>query len=229
MAATSDVATDRVARTTAPSLASVTVCAWAKVNAVHAGNLFHPIMRVEASGGSAMIFGFKGTNGRTPSLYSGSSTTGISGTEISLSTYVFMLATMSAGSAQLFQGSTPGTLSKVTGTVNTTGTPDTVTIFSRSPSDGSEWLEGTLYGVRLWTGVLSDAEATAESLIAPSVSTPAARTSGLWGSWPFIGAALTDVSGNGRNLTAGSTALTADTDPVLSTASPKQGAFFGFF
>lgn len=219
MAARSDAATDRVSRTTAPSLASVTVCAWVKIGATHAGNLFHPIMRVEASGGSALIFGFKGTNGRTPSLYSGSSTTGISGTEVALSTYVFVAATMSAGAAQLFQGTTPGSVSKVTGTVNTTGTPDTVTVFSRSPSDGSEWLEGTLAGVRMWTAVLSDAEIAAESL-----SLTAVRTSGLWASWPFAAAALTDASGNSRPLTAGSTALSSDTDPALSTDITGSGA-----
>jgi hypothetical protein len=224
MAATSDAATDRVSRATAPSLASVTVCAWVKVNATHAGALFHPIMRVEASGGSAMIFGFKGTNGRTPSLYSGSSTTGINGTEVSLSTYVFMLATMSAGSAQLFQGTVPGSLTKVTGTVNTTGTPDTVTVFSRSPSDGSEWLEGTIAGLRMWTAVLSDAEAAAESQ-----SLTAVRSSNLWAQWPFAAASLSDTSGNARNLTAGSTALAADTDPVLATANPRGGAFLPFF
>lgn len=219
MAARSDAATDRVSRTTAPSLAAVTVCAWAKIGVTHAGNLFHPIMRVEASGGSAMIFGFKGANGRTPSLYSGSSTTGISGTEVALSTYVFVAATMSAGAAQLFQGTTPGSVSKVTGTVNTTGTPDTVTVFSRSPSDGSEWLEGTLAGVRMWTAVLSDAEIAAESL-----SLTAVRTSGLWASWPFAAAALTDASGNSRPLTAGSTALSSDTDPALATDITGSGA-----
>lgn len=219
MAARSDAATDRVSRTTAPSLASVTVCAWVKIGATHAGNLFHPIMRVEASGGSALIFGFKGTNGRTPSLYSGSSTTGISGTEVALATYVFVAATMSAGAAQLFQGTTPGSVSKVTGTVNTTGTPDTVTVFSRSPSDGSEWLEGTLAGVRMWTAVLSDAEIAAESL-----SLTAVRTSGLWASWPFAAAALTDASGNSRPLTAGSTGLSSDTDPTLSTDITGSGA-----
>jgi hypothetical protein len=219
VAARSDAATDRVSRTTAPSLASVTVCAWVKIGATHAGNLFHPIMRVEASGGSAMIFGFKGTNGRTPSLYSGSSTTGISGTEVALATYVFVAATMAAGAAQLFQGTTPGSVSKVTGTVNTTGTPDTITVFGRSPSDGTEWLEGTLAGVRMWTAVLSDAEIAAESL-----SLTAVRTSGLWASWPFAAAALTDASGNSRPLTAGSTGLSSDTDPTLSTDITGSGA-----
>lgn len=223
MAAISDAATDRVSRSTAPSLATMSVCVWVKINATHAGALFHPIMRVEASGSSAMIFGFKGTNGRTPSLYSGSSTTGISGTEVALSTYLFMGATMNGGPAQLFQGTTPGTLSKVTGTVNTTGTPDTITVFSRSPSDGSEWLEGTIAGLRMWTAVLSDAEMAAESQSLAPV-----RTSGLWESWPFAAAALTGVV-NGRNLIAGTTALSAGTDPVLTTANPKGGAFLPFF
>jgi hypothetical protein len=217
MAATSDVATDRVSRATAPSLASITVMAWAKLAAVHAGNLFHPIMRVEAAGGSAMILGYKGTNGRTPSLYSGSSTTGISGTEIALATYQCVVATMSAGAAQIFTGTTPGSLTKVTGTVNTTGTPDTVTLFGRSPSDATEWLEGTLAYVRMWTAVLSDAEVALESQ-----ATSAVRTANLWADWSLASAALTDGSGNARTLTAGSTALAAAADPVLSTLRPSS-------
>jgi Concanavalin A-like lectin/glucanases superfamily len=217
MAAVADAATDRVSRATAPSLASITVMAWAKIGAVHAGNLFHPIMRVEAGGGTALVLGYKGTNGRTPSLYSAASTTGIAGTEIALGTYQCVAATMAAGSAAIFSGTTPGTLAKVTGTVNTSGTPDTVTLFSRSPSDGSEWLEGTLAYVRMWTAVLSDAEIALESQ-----ATSAVRTANLWADWSLAAAALTDGSGNSRTLTAGSTALAAATDPVLSTLRPAS-------
>lgn len=217
MAARSDAATDRVSRTTAPSLAAVTFTCWAKIGAVHAGNLFHPILRVEAGGGTAAIFSFRGTNGRTPTLYSASSTTGISGAEQSLSTWVFLAFTMNAGAAQLFYGTTPGSLTKVTGTVNTTGTPDTLTFFSRSPSDGSEWLEGTLAYCRLWTRVLSDAEVAAESQSA----SPASTTS-IWGNWAFAAAALTDTVAS-RTLTAGSTALSADTDPTLGTDITGSG------
>lgn len=213
MAARSDAATDRVSRATAPSLAGVTFCCWAKVGAVHAGNLFHPMIRVEAGGGTAAIFSFRGTNGRTPTLYSASSTTGIAGAEQALSTWVFCAFTMNSGPAQLFHGTTPGSLSKVTGTVNTSGTPDTVTLFGRSPSDGSEWLEGSMAYARMWTAVLSDAEVAAESQ-----SPSAVRSSGLWESWPLAAAALTGVA-NARDLTAGSTALSPDTDPVLASAA----------
>ncbi|MFF4600540.1 LamG-like jellyroll fold domain-containing protein [Amycolatopsis sp. NPDC001319] len=219
MAATSDAATDRVSRTTAPSLASVTFCCWARVNAVHAGNLFHPMIRVEAGGGTAAIYSFRGTNGRTPTLYSSSSTTGISTAEQALSTWVFLAFTMNSGPAQVFAGTTPGSLTKTTGTVNTAGTPDTITLFSRSPSDGSEWLEGSMAYVRMWTAVLSDAELAAES-----ASTTPVRTSGLWANWPLAAASLADASGNSRPLTAGSTALAADTDPPLSGAITGNGA-----
>ncbi|MGW4487837.1 LamG-like jellyroll fold domain-containing protein [Amycolatopsis sp. NPDC004368] len=237
MAATSDAASDRVSISSAPSLAAFTFCCWVKIAAVHSGNLFHPVFRVDAGGGTAAIFSFRGANGRTPTLYSSSSTAGISGAEQALGTWVFLAVTMSAGgAAQLFYGTTPGSLTKVTGTVNTNGTPSGITLFGRSPSDASEWLEGSMAHDRIWTAVLSDAEIAAESLITPSLSAPAARTSGLWTSVPFAAASLADVSGNHRDFTAGTTALTPDTDPptggiqqgVLSSSATAWASFGAF-
>jgi hypothetical protein len=192
------------------TLTGLTVCVWARINAVHAGNLFHPIMRIAAASGSAMILGFKGTNGRTPSLYSGSSTTGISGAEQALSTDVFIACTMNAGPAAIFYGNTPGgPLTKVTGTVNTTGTPDTITLFSRAPADGTEWLEGVLSHVRVWSGtLLTDAEIAAESGSGTAVK------AGAWSAWEMVGASLLDSSANARHLTAGTTALASAADPI---------------
>lgn len=213
MAARSDAATDRVTLSSAPSMATITIAGWARIEAASAGS-FNPIARFYTNSGdaSSWIVGFKGANGRTPSVYSPGNTTGISAAEQTLSTYVYVAATLSGTSAQLLYGNTPGSLTKVTGTVAASGTPDRLTFFGRSAADGSEWLNGTLAYWRIWTAVLSDSELAAESLAADPV-----RTSGLWADWDFAVAALTDGSGNGRNLTAGSTALSSATDPTLGS------------
>jgi hypothetical protein len=219
VAARSDAATDRVTLSSAPPMATITIAGWARIEAASAGS-FNPIARFHVNSGdtSSWIVGFKGANGRTPSVYSPSNATGISAAEQALSTYVYVAATLSGTAAQLLYGNTPGSLTKVTGTVAAGGTPDRITFFGRSAADGSEWLNGILAHWRIWTAVLSDSEIAAESQSADPV-----RTSGLWSDWDFAAAALTDGSGNGRNLTAGSTALTAATDPALSTTITGTG------
>lgn len=213
MAGRSDAATDRVSLGSAPSTAALTIAGWARIDSA-AGGSFNPVIRLSINAGdvSSWIVGFKGTNGRTPSVYSPSNVTGISAPEMTLGTWVYLAATLNAGSAQLLYGTVPGALSKVTGTVAASGTADRLCFFGRSAADGSEWLAGALAYQRIWTAVLSDAEIAAESQSATVV-----QASNLWASWPFAAAALTDASGNARNLSAGSTALDADTDPVLDT------------
>lgn len=214
MAARSDAATDRVTLASAPSMTAVTICGWFKVNAASASS-FNAMWRLSLSSGDSTtwILSFRGTNGRTPTLYSPSNTTGIAAPEQTLDTYVFLAATLSGTAAQLLYGNTPGSLTKVTGTVAASNTPDTLCVFGRSTGDATEWLDGTAAHLRIWTAVLSDAEIAAESQSATPV-----RTANAWSNWAFAAAALTD-SVAARNLTAGSTALTSATDPALASAS----------
>jgi|SRR5882757_71995 len=211
MAARSDAATDRVSLGSAPTLTALTIGGWARIDSAGVGS-FNPIIRLSINSGdvSSWIVGFKGTNGRTPSVYSPLNTTGIVAPEQALATWVYIAATLNAGAAQLLYGTVPGTLSKVTGTVAASGTADRLTWFSRSAADGTEWLLGALAYERIWTAVLSDAEIALESQSAVPV-----RATNLWADWRFASAGLTDSSGNARNLTAGSTALSAETDPPL--------------
>lgn len=211
MAGRSDAATDRVSLASAPSTAALTIAGWARIDSA-AGGSFNPVIRLSINAGdvSSWILGFKGANGRTPSVYSPGNVTGISAPEMALGTWVYLAATLNAGSAQLLYGTVPGVLSKVTGTVAASGTADQLCFFGRSAADGSEWLAGAVAYQRIWTAVLSDAEIAAESQ-----STTVVQGVNLWASWPFAAAALTDTSGNARNLTAGSTALDTETDPVL--------------
>lgn len=218
MAGRSDAATDRVSLASAPSLAAFTVMGWVKVvNSV--SPFFHEIVRFSDAGASSnLILGMTGAAGLTPRTYSSGSTSGVvAGTAYTLGQWVFVASSHNGSAAALYHGATPGSLTKVTGTV-TVGTPNQLTLFSRSASDGSEWLDGSLAYVRMYTAVLSDAEIAAESQSATAV-----RTSGLWAHYPLAAAALTDTSGNARNLTAGTTPLSSDADPALGTSFTDAG------
>ncbi|WP_116206211.1 LamG-like jellyroll fold domain-containing protein [Amycolatopsis circi] len=232
MAARSDAATDRVSLGSAPSPTAWTIGGWARI-AVAAASSFNPCIRLHSGSGgnTSWIVGFKGSNGRNVAVYSASNPSGLVGAEVSLGTWVYVAATLgSAGACSFYYGTTPGSLTKLTGTVASGTTPDGLTFFGRSPSDGSEWLNGSLAYWRIWTAVLTDVEIAAESQSATPVR------SGAWASWDFAAAALTDGSGNGRTLTAGTTPLAADTDPPLggtqnttltaaATAQVSVGAF----
>lgn len=216
MAARSDAATDRVTLSSAPSMATITIAGWTRIEAASASS-FNPIARFHTLSGDATswIVGYKGANGRTPAVYSPSNTGGISAAEQPLSTYVWLMATLSGTSAQLAYTNTPGgTLTKVTGTVAAAGTPDRITFFGRSVADASEWLNGTLAYWRIWLAVLSDAEGQAESASATPV-----RTANAWANWAYAAAALTDSVAS-RDLAAGTTPLSAAADPALAPAVP---------
>lgn len=215
MAARSDAATDRVTLNSAPNMTAVSIGGWFQINSAAAAS-FNPCWRLSlASGdGTAWILSFRGTNGRTPTLYSPSNTTGIVAPEIALDTYIYLMATLSGTSAQLLYGTTPGSLSKVTGTVAASNTPDRFCVFGRSASDASEWLNGTASKLRAWEALLSDADAAAESAASAPV-----RSANAWANWGFSAAALTDTVA-ARTLTAGSTALSSANDPPFGSAPP---------
>ena len=213
MAGRSDAATDRVSLASAPAVASgLSIIAWVKIAVDR--NDFSTVCRFHQGSGSntAVTLGMK-SNGTQPAVFSPGNTTGITGTDLVVGTWTcigFALAANGVGA--FYRGTTPGTLTKTTGTVPISQTPDGLTFFGRSSSDAAEWGNLSIAYARAWAGQLSDAEMAAESASATEV-----RTSGLFDHWAFAGAALTGV--NGHTLTAGSTALTSDTDPVLSTGN----------
>lgn len=220
MAGLADAATDRLTIASAPATGPITFGAWIKLT--NTTNATNTIMRFDAGGGTALILALRS---QIPGMYSSSSTTGVTGSSISTGTWTYVACTRDAANAgQLFQGTTPGSLTKTTATVNSSGTPSSFNLFGRSTSDATDWFVGSLAYVRLWTAVLSDTAIATESQ-----NTAAVTTANLWGSWPFAAASLSDTSGNARNWTAGSTALSSDTDPVLATTNPMGGAFLPFF
>lgn len=116
-----------------------------------------------------------------------------------------------------------GTTEADSGTVGV-GTPDGITLGGRAPGDSSEPFNGRLAYVRVWTAELTQVQIEAEW----ASSTPVI-TSGLWASWPLTDSTdLTDHSGNGRNLTAGTTAVSTEADPPLSAnVTGTAAAAFG--
>lgn len=110
------------------------------------------------------------------------------------------------------------------GTVGANGavSPDSgYTVGGRAPADASEWYNGRLAHLRLWSAVLTQTEIETEWASATPV-----RTANLFADYPLADATdLTDHSGAGRHLSAGSTAVTTeDGPPITSTVTGTLAA-----
>lgn len=125
------------------------------------------------------------------------------------------LAITRTGSSGQALVATPAGVTEVgAGTVGT-GTPAGITLGGRAPADTNEWFDGRCAYFRVWSSVLSQAQIETEW-----ASTVPATAAGLWADWPLATAAdLTDHSGNGRDLVAGSTAVTTEPGPPLPWTS----------
>ncbi len=223
MAARADAASDRVSLAAGPSITGgLSVCMWVKLAVDR--NDFSTFCRIHAGSGgnTAITIGTK-SDGVTPFVFSPGNASGVAGSALALDTWTFVGYTVDPGASNataFYRGTTPGSLVKTTGTVPISQTPTGLTFFGRSASDADEWANLSQAYARIWGGVvMSDAEMEAESASATAV-----RTSGLFDHWAFAGAALTGVNGN--TLSAGSTALTSDTDPVLGGSGNARSADF---
>lgn len=97
------------------------------------------------------------------------------------------------------------------GTVGGAANPTAITLGGRSVADSTESFNGRLAYVRLF-----GAELTQSAIEAEWASPVPVSTGSLFADWPLETAAdLTDHSGNGRDLVAGSTAVTTEDGPDL--------------
>ncbi|MFD5697447.1 LamG-like jellyroll fold domain-containing protein [Streptomyces lasiicapitis] len=229
MSQRSDQASDRVSYTAsappAPATA-FTVTLWARLRVDR--DDFSTMMRLHSSaGGSTTVNITTGSSGTTPVVVSPGNTGGIVGTDaLAVDTWRMVAVTVAgtgASDGKIYTRTIGGSTNVVTGEVSGGATPDGLTLFGRSAGDSGEWFNGGLAYVRVWSAVLSQAEIEAEWASATIV-----RTSGVWANWPMV-ADINDVSGNGRNLTAGTTALSTEDDPPLSSSitGSALGAFGG--
>lgn len=217
MSQRADQASDRVSYTASPPPAPATAFTatfWVRLRADR--DDFSTMLRLHsASGGSTTVNLATGSSGTTPVVVSPGNTSGIVGSDaLVVDTWRMIAVTIGGTGAtdgKIYTKSIGGSTNVVTGQVSGGSTPDGLTLFGRSPGDAGEWFNGCLAYVRVWSAVLSQAEIEAEWASATIV-----RTSGVWANWPLL-TDINDVSGNGRNLTAGTTALTTEDDPPLTT------------
>jgi len=201
-------ASDRISRTSSsPDLdAGFTFTGWAYL--ISDLNANQTVIRWY-SGGSTILTFATDVDGTTPNLFTANgSVTAVD--NFVVGQWLFVAVTQTGTSTILYTStSVGGTLHSSSGSNGLTGTADGFTLGGRSTSDASEWGNFREAQFRQWSAVLTSIEIAAER----DSSTPV-RTSNLWADYPLSTASdLTDHSGNGRNLTAGSTGPTTAGDP----------------
>lgn len=229
MAARSDAATDRVSFTaSAPpdTAAGFTATFWAYIAASTGTN--QTFFRLHAASGATTRLTFATDSaGTTPNLFTPGNTGGVSsGTAMGLGSWcrVACSCTGTSGIAYAAAGATGSTTSG-SGTVSGGATATGITVFGRSSSDSAEWFNGRMAFLRLWSGVLTQAEIEKEWMSPVPV-----RATNFYDQWPLLGGTpgvggSIDLSSiNGHSLVVGSTALSPEDDaPIIN-----NGEFFDF-
>lgn len=217
MAVRFDAATDQLALADAPSSTNpFSFSAWVR-NIELVG--FGTIMRLRAAGTVASFTASSGgSNG--PQLATTGGTAGpiVGGGSGSLPAdawrrVAFVIDGSGSNNCTVYWGDDdPDTdLLTAVGTV-AVGSPTALSVGGRGGGDTTERWGGDIAYARGWTAVRTAAELKAEL-----ASTAPVVTSNLWADWPLtVHTDLTDHSGNGRNLSAGSTATTTEDGPPLT-------------
>ncbi|HKS46368.1 MAG TPA: LamG-like jellyroll fold domain-containing protein [Amycolatopsis sp.] len=209
-----DAATDRLSHTASspPSPAtSLTITAWAYVSVDR--DDFSTFSRLHSSSGASTVLTWAtssdGTSG--PNYFTGGGSVS-NGTGFVVGAWRKIAVSCSGTTATSYVATVGGSTEVDSGTVSTSA-PTGITLGGRSPTDATEWFNGRLAYVRVFggTSVLTQAEIEAEW-----ASTTPVRTADLWADWPLTDSTdLTDHSGNGHHLAAGSTAVSTEADPPL--------------
>lgn len=225
MAIRFDAASDRISYSGSnpPDPASgFTILGWAMV--VVDNNDNSTLARLHASsGGSTSANIATDSDGTTgPNYFTGGGSIS-SSTGLPVGQWRKWAATCTGTNGNLYASTVAGPTEADSGTVSGAATPTGITLGGRSSGDSSEWFNGRLAYVRLYSAVLSQSEIEAEWASATSV-----RTSNLWAHWPLTTASdLNDASGNGRHLVAGTTSVTTEDGPPISV--PTKTGFMMFF
>lgn len=217
MAVRFDAATDRITYTgTSPTPSSgYTATCWLYISVDR--NDFSTFLRLHAaSGATTVINAACGSDGVTPEIFTaGGSSPGPQSLPVAGWARVAITVTGTTSKVYVATGSAGATMS-TTGNVGSSGATAATgfTVGGRSAVDGSEWYDGRIAYLRMWTTVLTQSEIEAEWAAATPV-----RTSLLWADYPLLLASnLLDQSGNGRHLSAGSTAVSTEGDPPVSSS-----------
>lgn len=216
MAVRFDAATDRISYTASSPPATFTITAWAYLSVDTNTNAI--IARLwDAAAGNVAIWrtAVDGTGGPT---YFSSAGTISNTTGFVVGEWRKVAITRTGASAQTLVATPTGSTEVDSGAAST-AIPAGITLAARHPDDGAQPWNGRLAHMRIWSAVLSQAEIEAEW-----ASPTPVRTSGLWAAWPLaVHTDLTDTSGNGRHLVAGSTSTTTEAGPPLPAIYDKDG------
>lgn len=213
MAVRFDAATDRISITaTLPDPATaITVTGWAYVSVDTGTNATMCRVHAAAGGSTSVTFATDGAAPAGPGYFTGGGSI-VSSTQAPVGAWRKVAFTCTGTAGNVYVATVGGGTDNDSGSVAGAASPTGLTLGGRSPGDGSEWFNGRLAYWRVWSAVLSQAEIEAEW-----ASTAPVRTSNLWADWPLEAHTdLTDHSGNGRNLSAGSTATTTEDGPPLA-------------
>lgn len=211
MAVRFDAASDRVSYTASAPPVTFTITFWAHNSVDQNTNATFARLHASSGGSTAATFATDSDGTSGPGYFTaGGSIVQATGCPVGVWRKIAYSRTGSSGGA--YVAAVGGVTEVDTGTVGTV-TPDGITLGGRSSGDATEWFNGRLAYVRVWSAVLSQSEIEAEW-----ASTTPVRTSGLWAHWPLsVHTDLTDHSGNGRNLVAGTTATTTEAGPPLAS------------
>lgn len=211
MAVRFDAATDRIAYTGGgvPDPASgFTLCGWAYVSVDR--NDFQTLARLYDGGTTATLATSVDGLGGPNYFTGGGSVSAATGFVVGEWRKVGFTATGTTGTVYV---ATPDGATEVdSGTVSGAAAPTSIALGGRSVAEAIEWWNGRLAYVRVWSAVLSQAEIETEWLSPTPV-----RTTSLWADWPLeTHTDLTDHSGNGRHMVAGSTSTTTEDGPPIA-------------
>lgn len=219
-----DAATDRVSYTggTAPpdTATGVSFTCWAYLSVDR--NDFSALWRLWSAAMGTRVNLATGGSGETPCLFSPGNTGGVVAPSPLVVGAWRALGCTVTGTAGVIRIAPPdlSAAQSASGAVSGGATAAGFTLGGRDTGDSSEWFNGRIAYPRLWAGALDSAEMLTEW----SSLTPI-RSSGLWGAWELP--SLLDVSGNGRHLTAGSTALSTEGGPPIASGAATR--FLPFF
>jgi hypothetical protein len=150
-------------------------------------------------------------DGTTPGVYDTNGALRITGASMTVGTWYRVGLVVNGTSTVLYQ-SDANTASTTAFTTATFTNPSGITqMFIGASASAIEPLDGRMAAVKFWSVALTKAEIDAELTQFNPI-----RTANLQRFYPFHVAELTDYSGNGNALTAGSVAATIEVDPPLS-------------
>lgn len=208
-----DASTDALTGTGTTGLPTTTytVTVWLYISAT-TGSYGSPVSiwdSTAASVYSTLDLVTESSDGTTLTTRSGNGATHLGAFTQSTATWYFAAITASGTSVTLWHGDESlGALSSTSGTLTLATTPDTIAVGTNIYGN---YFNGRVAAVKIWNAVLSQTELNAEAAqYAP------ARTTNLLRYYPLNASPATaDQSGNGYNLTAGSTGTVFETGPSI--------------